>query len=151
MTSRAPKQILSCLKLIIVHRYVRLQADHISRFNGQARTTQPHETAIVMMDLVIDNMDINNKDEMLKRVRQVTGNGATPPKKNPTPKNKAHKTRGAWGRSSNINNKAAEANLVNSMHGMKAQVERLTAREKAVQCVCAISSRQRLSPQQTIY
>ena len=113
------------------------QADQLVDLMGKLAPYNP-QIAIVMMDLVIDNMDINNKDEVLKRVRQVTGM-RDPAQEEPTPEElQAQEAEAqAQAEAQQYQQQIADANLrkLNAEAALKeaeAQVERLTAREKAV-------------------
>ena len=114
------------------------QADQLVDLMGKLAPYNP-QIAIVMMDLVIDNMDINNKDEVLKRVRQVTGMRDPAQEEEPTPEElQAQEAQAqAQAEAQQYQQQIAEANLrkLNAEAALKeaeAQVERLTAREKAV-------------------
>lgn len=39
----------------------------------QAMTTLPPEIAIVLVDLIVENMDLPNRDEIVRRIRSITG------------------------------------------------------------------------------
>ena len=111
------------------------QTDQLVDLMGKLAPYNP-QIAIVMMDLVIDNMDINNKDEVLKRVRQVTGM-RDPAQEEPTPEElQAQEAEAqAQAEAQQYQQQIADANLrkLNAEAALKeaeAQVERLTAREK---------------------
>ena len=83
MTSRKPKADFIVSEIDYRASVRQAQADQLVDLMGKLAPYNP-QIAIVMMDLVIDNMDINNKDEVLKRVRQVTGM-RDPAQEEPTP------------------------------------------------------------------
>lgn len=59
------------------------QADELLALLGQLAPVAP-QVAIVMLDLIVENMDIANREEIVKRIRQVT-NMRDPDADEPTP------------------------------------------------------------------